>query len=200
MLSFGNDRMRVSLLPEFGGRVTSLVDVRTGRDWIAAGPPAGSPADDAVFDAEAATGWDECFPTVSACLHEGRRLRCHGALWGRPWTVVDAGPHHAELAIAVDGWRFARRLSADGDTLACHYAVSNEADTGRRFLWAMHLVLAARPGDRIELPPVECRWTYRTDGRPPGTHTWPEGADFPLDEIQSADRAFAAKLQVDDRP
>ncbi|RPH61827.1 MAG: DUF5107 domain-containing protein, partial [Chloroflexi bacterium] len=62
--------LELSIVPGLGGKINSLRDVRTGREWLWRNPrlpykrlPHGS-----SYVAEADTGgWDECFPSVSAC-------------------------------------------------------------------------------------------------------------------------------------
>src|SRR5882724_2414082 len=62
--------LSLSLIPELGGKINSLRDRRTGREWLWRNPrqvyqraPAGS-----AYVAVADTGgWDECLPTVAPC-------------------------------------------------------------------------------------------------------------------------------------
>lgn len=197
-----NGELELTVLPEFGARVTSLVDRRTGREWVVQGASVGSPGQDAIYSAEQAVGWDECFPTVSACtLPGGQRLRDHGALWGRPWQL----DHSTDVAVSTtfrgEGYTFSRRITLNGPNVTCDYTVRNEATAPLLFLWAMHLLLGVTESDRIVLPEgTPCRWTYRSDDRPLGVSRWPEGASFPLDRIRPLSAAFAAKLQVQDTP
>ena len=60
-----SDVLRVAVLPEFGARVVSFVDKRSGREWIFQGGETSDTGEDAIYGADAAVGWDECFPTVS---------------------------------------------------------------------------------------------------------------------------------------
>ena len=65
--------VRLVAVPSLGGRVVSLLDRRSGREWLVQGEaPA---ADDRSWEAEAAVfagreafGWDECAPTVAPCV------------------------------------------------------------------------------------------------------------------------------------
>lgn len=197
-----NDRMLVSLCPAFGARVTTLRDKRTGRDWIGAGPCVGSAADDAEFGREAATGWDECFPTVTPCLsRDGRRLRDHGDLWGRPWDVTAASATSVTTLRLSAQFGFERTLTLAGSAVLCQYQVENRSDDPMDYLWAMHALFALTAGDRIELPTgTPCQVTFCTDRKTQGRIAWPAGAAFPLDQVQPIDRGFAAKLLVDDGP
>ena len=53
-----SEAIRAEVEPAFGARVTSLVDRRTGRDWLV--PGAAVPG--GAYGAAQAVGWDECFP------------------------------------------------------------------------------------------------------------------------------------------
>ena len=89
-ISLDNDRVKVIVVPTLGARVISFADRFAAREWLVAGDPPGDPAAwarrDAVFDGEAAFGWDECLPTVAACADPldptGPPLRDHGDQWG----------------------------------------------------------------------------------------------------------------------
>src|SRR5262245_43999408 len=62
--------IELTLVPRLGGKISSLRDVRTRREWLWRHPrypykkvPYGS-----SYIADADTGgWDECFPSVSQC-------------------------------------------------------------------------------------------------------------------------------------
>lgn len=60
-----SDRMRLTLEPDFGARITSLTDLlRSGRQWLVKGPCTGGADDQAGYGVAEARGWDECFPTI----------------------------------------------------------------------------------------------------------------------------------------
>ena len=201
-IALENRELSVSLTPDFGARIISLCDKQTGRDWIAAGPCIGSAAADATFGPKTATGWDECFPTVGACVSpDGIVWRDHGDLWGRPWEVAAAASEHATTIFHHDGYRFERTLTLAGASLHCRYLVENLADKPLDYLWAKHALLALNQDDCVELPSgTPCRVTHRTDGRAAGAIAWPGGADFSLDRVQPIGRRFAAKLLIDNGP
>jgi hypothetical protein len=197
-----NDQIELALIPEFGARVVALIDRQTGRDWIAAGPAKGSSEDDAVFDADAATGWDECFPTVAPCaLSDGRRLRDHGDLWGRAWVISGLSEHSVTAAYEEHRFRFARSIALDGPVVSCGYLVENLQGQSFDYLWAMHLLLAATENDRIELPQgTAMRFTFRSDSGALETTSWPGAGAFALSHVQQASTRYAAKLQFDEAP
>lgn len=204
-LTIENDVLEVVVTPGFGARVVSLIDRRTGRDWMARGGVSTSVGEDAAYGVGEAGGWDECFPTVSRwdATHTpwARQLRDHGDLWGRAWRVEDHTP--ATLKTTFEGalFRFTRTLALEGATLEAAYAVENTGSAPLPFMWALHALLATRPGETLRLPGMtEVDAAYlAANGRrlPPGRLAWPMGrADLPfaIGEVQSSEARFAAKL------
>lgn len=200
-----SDAMRVGVRPEFGARVVSLVDKGTGRDWIFQGGQTADVGEDAVYGADAAVGWDECFPTVSpwdaSQTMWARPLRDHGDVWGRPWSVDASDTRSLTTTYACDEFAFTRTLSVAGPVLTCAYKVTNRTDARMPFLWALHALLAPTPDDRIALPGRDMlSATYavragKTVTLP--TIPWPESRreiGFPIDRVQFETTKFAGKF------
>lgn len=146
--TLANDFVSLSIAPEFGARVTSLVDLTTGRNWLVEGPAVGDPSDEAIYDGDQARGWDECFPTVAPCAHAyWGDMRDHGQLWGRPWRQIGDTTYE----YAGHGYSFSRELVLDERTITAHYAVTNTADTTFPWMWSQHCLLATQPGERLVL-------------------------------------------------
>ncbi len=153
MLRIGNDRIALSMSPDFGARVLALTDRVTGRQWLVTGPQSTQTGEDAAYGAAEAVGWDECFPTVLACDHGGweGRLRDHGALWGREWVVDHVDRDRVEARFQTPRFSFSRCLTLDGAAIIADYRVINLGDGPLPYLWSQHCLLATRAGDRIVL-------------------------------------------------
>jgi len=90
-----NRALALTMLPDLGGKITSIRDLRSGREWLWSNPalPYRRLAYGASYLREADTGgWDECFPTVAACPYpshpwQGTPLPDHGELWPQPWRL-----------------------------------------------------------------------------------------------------------------
>jgi galactose mutarotase-like enzyme len=151
--------IRVEVDAAYGGRVTCLLDTRNGRQWMTQGERSASTGEDAVYRGAEAVGWDECFPTVSAwdaaATAWGLRLRDHGDLWGRPWSVNAASTRSLALSYSDPQFLFTRELTLEPAALVARYRVDNLGGDPLPWLWALHALLAVEPGDRIDLPGVE---------------------------------------------
>lgn len=149
-LAIANDVIAVRVAPQFGMRVTSLVDKRTGRNWLVPGALEGSSGDDASFLAAAARGWDECFPTVAPChnAHWGRDLRDHGDIWGRPTAGV-ATDDEINCTYTGETFLFRRGLKLQGNNVLLEYAVTNTGSAALPYMWSQHCLLATGPKDRL---------------------------------------------------
>jgi hypothetical protein len=175
-LCIETDRLSATVDPAFGARVTSLTDKVTGREWLVQG--ATVPGD--TYGGEQARGWDECFPTVLSCLHAERD---HGELWGRPTQLegdssVWCGP----------GWRFTRRLIAEGASLRAEYVLENTGDETLDWMWSQHCLIAPEPGERLILSGFTA---FSAGG---GAIEWPHDADRDLSVCGGPSEGFAAKI------
>jgi galactose mutarotase-like enzyme len=206
-----HERIRVEVDASYGGRVTSLLDTRTGRQWMTLGGRSANTGEDAVYRGDEAVGWDECFPTVGAwdgtATAWGRRLRDHGDLWGRPWAIDSAAPRKLALSYADRQFRFARELEVGPATLTARYRIDNLGAGPLPWLWALHALLAVEPEDRMDLPGVEgveVAYLARAGARIEATRLpWsePNGVlPHPLSEVQPRDSLIAGKFYATGLP
>ena len=151
-----NGTLRLRLEPDFGGRVSELIDLTTGRNWLVPGPAVGSAAQDATFGVEQARGWDECFPSAAACAVDiwPTALRDHGEFWGRR-VDVEATAESITISGRAGPLRFQRALSLEDRRIIIVYRVSNDGSAAMPYLWSQHLLIAPEEGDRLELPGIE---------------------------------------------
>jgi len=212
----------VALAPAFGGKIASLH--LGGREWLwtsdVVAPRAHDErtrADDAVSYVEIADcgGYDECFPTVGACVvpadvprFGGLRLPDHGELWSQQ-PAIAVGPGGDEATVTWAGRRipyeFARtvRVAADG-AVSMRYAASNLGDAPLPFLWSAHPLLPLTPATRVHLPHGV---RLRVDavhglGAPDGTEqSWPTlrvgGRALDVSHPAAAGDGYACKLFLD---
>jgi hypothetical protein len=160
--------LSLSLIPELGGKISSLRDGRSGREWLWRHPrmayqrvPHGS----SYVQLADTGGWDECFPSVSACTYPsppwaGAPVQDHGELWSQPaaLAISEAGDGvalHTRWQGVVLPYTFERTITATADSarLRFDYLVTNKADAPIHFIWSAHPLMAIEPGMQLLLPP-----------------------------------------------
>jgi galactose mutarotase-like enzyme len=174
-LTLENEYVELTLAPQFGARVTSLIDKRTGRDWLVQGDLVGRQDNEAPFLGPQAYGWDECYPTVGRCMSIAwrRTLRDHGDLWGRSWQCART-PDGISATYTDDQIRFTRTLALEGTSIVAAYKATNANETLMPTLWSQHCLLACLPGERLTLEGIT---DIRADGQPIDL-TNVDGTDF----------------------
>lgn len=157
----------LAVIPALGGKINSLRDTRSGREWLWRNPrlpyrafPHGS----GYAEADSG-GWDECFPTVDACRYPGEpwtgaRIQDHGELWAQQptFTVTNEGEAvllHTQWHGVALPYRFERtiRVVPDSPRLRCEYRATNTSPNPMPVIWAAHPLIAIEPGMRLRVPP-----------------------------------------------
>ena len=200
-MELSNGRVSLEVNPDFGARITDLVDLETGRHWLTEGECAGDPSDEAKYLGEQARGWDECFPTISTCdVDHWGKLRDHGLLWGRRWTATRTD---RAIDTRYDDERFVfhRRLSLDGKAVVAEYAVRNTSEGAFRYIWSQHCILAIQAGEVIQVPEKAFEFrisqvSSKGEDVPCNGLEWPVHGPTGLDLSKAIDRSerFHAKL------
>ena len=196
-----NACLKLEVLPDFGARVSSITDLRTGRQWLAAGKAEGSPLDSAAYEGSEARGWDECLPTVDRCrcAYWPDTLRDHGAFWARPWQTSVRGSG-IEAVCRRDGFQFRRLLSLCGAEIEARYQVKNLGSGPLPYLWSQHCLIQVRDGDRIGITGIrKMRLSHGSAGGIPVRQQlfdWPGLTEPKIDlsAVGSLSAGFAAKL------
>jgi galactose mutarotase-like enzyme len=196
-ITLHNDRLRVHILPEEGGRITSFFDMRSRIEFLLQpSEPYGQPGPLDPWDCfenSACAGIDDCLPSVGACGPEtpGGPVPDHGDFWRLRWNVVSTSESDS-VSMAATGYSrpllFEKQLVLHDSSLEIRYRIRNMEDTPVPFLYALHPLFAIDPGDRIALPPevstvqVESSRLGRV-GVPRSVIDWPKpgGAGSSLD-------------------
>jgi galactose mutarotase-like enzyme len=199
-LALENDTLRTVVVPTMGAKIVSLLDKRTGGEWLA-GPgerPFRPAAYGATFDQQDMSGWDEMFPTITACqypapgAYTGVPLPDHGEVWAVPWSQVQGD----DLTLAVDGralpYRLTRRLSLPGPaSLRFDFHLVNLGAEPLPHIWAAHPQFACGTEAQVVLPP-EVTQVYNVL-----TEEWGWGAFNAVLPWPAAQRADGVALQLD---
>jgi galactose mutarotase-like enzyme len=154
--TLANDAVSLSIAPELGGRIVSLRDRVSRREWLDGWAPAGKrrlwhPTDSANYETGPGAGLDECLPTVLPCRIGRKSLPDHGELWNQS-PEFDVNPERGftcrwnlnSLPLA-----FERRISLGKGEVRFDYRLENLADASTPFLWAWHPLFTWKRGDQI---------------------------------------------------
>ncbi len=161
-ITLHNERLRVRVLPEEGGRITSFFDMKSKIEFLLQPSelyrrPRSLDRWDR-FENSACAGIDDCLPSAGACSPQtlGGPVPDHGDFWRLPWDVLRASESN-QVSMAATGYSrpllFEKHLILHASALEIHYKIRNIADTPVPFLYALHPLFAIDPGDRIVLPP-----------------------------------------------
>jgi len=162
MAWFGEtEAIRVVLIPELGAKLVSILDKRSGREWLAQTDRLGNQGYDTPFDQGDLRGWDEMFPTIDRCLYpltpwEGTAIPDHGEVWSIPWQSRLSAQDEL-LVCQVHGVRFPyhleKRMRLDGEAgIVMDYEVVNLSPFPFSYLWAAHPLFQVEPGMRLVVP------------------------------------------------
>ena len=175
-----NDALRVDVWPQFGGKVSSVVDKADGFELMfnypAELPP--GPLYDRPYGKGWYAGWDECFPAVAAGTYgehpyKGVLVPDHGELWGLPTISVPAKGGITTVWHGLRfGYRLTRKLSLDPDApaLTAEYTLVNLAPFEFHFVWAMHALMSMTTPAELRFGEGQgggrsrFRWSHDADG------------------------------------
>ncbi len=157
-----NDFLRITVLPQLGGRIWSLIHLPTSRELLWQNPhlPPAVAEYGAGYDSGWAGGWDEVFPSDAPAEIDGVAYPDHGEIWSVPadLEIIEDSTERSVIRLAntgrATGARFEKWLTLEGSdsTLRLRYVIQNMADTPLKFLWKPHASLALRGPARLDLP------------------------------------------------
>lgn len=147
--------MQLVVNPELGGRITSLLDRRSNREWLWKNPwidPKPAVGDESYTQHLDAGGWDEILPSVSPCnLANGQQIPDHGDVVRLPAIAHHIGTNHCRLTTDLTSLplRFTREIRIEGARLTLRYSLMSSADHDISWLWAMHPLFQVEPGTSL---------------------------------------------------
>ena len=156
-----SDILRVTILPDHGSKMASLLHKRTGVEHLyqLPGKTFRKAAYGAPYDSGEPSGFDEMFPTITECYCDtypwaGTLLPDHGEVWSLPWQFEVT---EASVRLSVHGVRFPYLLSKQvcfesPNTVLLRYRVDNRCPCAFPAMWAAHPLFNTTPGSSIILP------------------------------------------------
>jgi hypothetical protein len=181
-----NERVRVVVLPELGGKIWQLTALRAGRDLLWHNPrlhartiPFGSVYDDMFLG-----GWDELFPNDVPEELAGEPYPDHGELWASPWSwAVERDPQEVrvtlELQAPVSACSIVKTLTlrAGEASLSIRTRITNPTARSLPYLWKQHLAMPTREPATIGLGAASmlmADFGSPRAGGPGDRYAWPE--------------------------
>ncbi len=167
-ICLSNGRMSVSVLPQLGGKIHEIIDMRSGRDWLWKNPhiPLRHPSPNMNYDKELDSGgWDEILFSIEPCdleLPGGDHFSIgdHGSVVDKPWQNIETGINVAGEAVcklSVEGhtphFKLVRKmvLHADQPRLECLYRLTNTGNQPWPWLWCAHPLFAVEDDMCIDI-------------------------------------------------
>lgn len=150
-----SDRLRVTVLPDAGGKVHELI-YKPGDTDVLYHHPRVEPRP-GVFGANADNWWsggiDDVLPTSHPCRVDNEDLPFLGELWSLPWSVEQIGECSVQLSrsavITPVVVRKTMTLYPGQDALYVSYTVSNVGSGAVQFLWGIHPCFPISEGTRV---------------------------------------------------
>ncbi|MFA5112651.1 MAG: hypothetical protein WC443_14660 [Desulfobaccales bacterium] len=211
-------RLAVVVLPERGGKIASIRDLRLNRELLWQYEGATYPEIDPIgsFSAADSSGFDDMFPAILPGSYGSKpwpdlMIPDHGEAWRLPWSLLSATPAAASLELQGRIFPYSLRkdlrLCADCEgrpTLRIDYALENTGSSEFEWIWAAHPLFDMGPkgGFRLKLSEGvragELRLINAYDSTAlPGygmEYPFPEGAGIlPVDRLPPEDRPLALK-------
>jgi hypothetical protein len=210
-----NDQLRLTVLPELGGRLWSIVDRARGEELLWHHPtlPLSAVTPGAGYDDAFAGGWDELFPSDAAVEVYGIAFPDHGEWWSQPWEwqVVEE-PEALTLSLAGSGYATPHdalrtiTLHRSGATFTWRTQITNTGDVEIPYIWRHHPALPIRRGSRLELPPARVEANADDAGAMSAApFTWPhailaDGSARDLSVLPEADSGEVWMLYATELP
>ena len=157
-ITIRTDEIEVTVIPQEGGRISSLRSIRSGLEFLTqarSGRPAIEPGLEASFQRGPCAGAEECLPTVGPCADcTGGPAPDHGDFWQVPWQVDSLVGRRLKMhAIGFSrSLRFERIIEVNEASASLDYRVVNLGSKPLSFLYAWHPLFSVEAGDRVVLP------------------------------------------------
>lgn len=169
ILRMENEFLQLDIAPAVGGKITSLIDISSGHDFLWRNPALKlarlSPYSE--YDPNFYGGIDELLPNDLPETFNGIQNPDHGELWT---TSMEYRVENGELVLSaflpVSKLHYTRRIALriGAPYVDVHYRIDNLSGEERVFLWKLHAALAIGPGDQIVCPArigqvVDLQWS-----------------------------------------
>ena len=155
-VTLDNGRVAATVLPQLGGKIASLVDVRSDFEFAAQpSGPYGRPAFGSDFTKFDASGIDDTFPSILPHDDEanGWVYPDHGEIWSACFDAAEAdGKIELRYTSPHMPYRYAKTVALTADGVRLDYRIENTGDTPFPCIWTFHGLLRYEETMQIILP------------------------------------------------
>jgi len=207
-----NEKLSISLLPELGGKMTKIVNKRSGTQFLKelenGGGELKPPSMGFDFKPPYAFGFDECFPTVAPSHYPFNerviQLPDHGELWTQEWGYEQDEPRIILKATGVNLlYELQKEITLRGNEIEISYSLKNNSYRSFDYIWSAHPLLEIEEEDELLLPEkideVSVYYTAKEKQAKERKADWPfiNGGETDFSIVQPRSRDLAVKLFVE---
>lgn len=206
-----NENISLSLLPELGGKMTKIVNKRTGTQFLKQleneEGELKEPSMGFEFKPPYAFGFDECFPTVAPSKYpfNERVIQWpdHGELWTQHWEHEQDGNSIILKATGVNLlYEFQKEITLKRNEIEISYSLKNNLQYSFDYIWSAHPLLEIDEDDELLLPEKidEVSVYYAAKEKETKVKAnWPfmNGDETDLSMVQPQSKDLAMKLFVE---
>ena len=153
-----SNRLKMTIDAANGARIISLIDLSSGREWMAQTEEVEETTYGTSFTSRVIHGWDEMLPSVDSCEIMNMKIPDHGELWSVPW--VTAKPNHPSGLRLLGFCRTSplileREIRALNDgSFLMEYNLKNVSSADFPAVWAAHPQFAVSNNARLVVDPT----------------------------------------------
>ena len=131
VVGLANSNLEIRTIPELGAKICSLINCRTGREWMwipPGGPKYFRNKTGNCFPDGTLVGADECIPTLAECQWRDLKLPDHGEVWTEAWVLDEEDLENKKVTVSIDmpisPLKFKRTLSLEAERVKFDYTLT----------------------------------------------------------------------------
>jgi hypothetical protein len=215
VVSLENKYVRVSIFPEYGGKIFEFVYKPLDHNFIWENERIKSRRAyyGANYDNFSTGGIEEAFPTGLPSTYKGEEIPFFGEVWSVPWDYSILCRSHEMVSVKLECFcsiypvKIEKLISLanDGLSVEIEYRLINLSGLELDYIWGIHPSVSINPNCRINIPqtnyninvmsPGEWRgYSVNTDGK---KFTWPYLGNNDLTKVMESDENIVLSIYSD---
>ncbi len=194
-LELESEQLALTVLPEVGAKILTLIDKRTGKNLLWGNPriwPQKFPID-VNFDNYWCGGWDDAFPTADACEYKGESYPNLGELRSVHWEIDDCGASADQAWVKLSVFapispvKAIKTIAVYGDRVATRFELECLGPLPLEFLWGTHPSFPITPETKLIIPGktgVVSIASHPSLGISGQSYPWPKLGEVDMSRVQ----------------